>query len=141
MSVPSIASVEKYQSPTVLMVSRGEQHRSVAQILRNGGFRVIEAAGISHALDCVRSFGPRLVVVGEAFLPIYGPDFLASLRGVTVAPIVVVGEGGQYALVRALEEGADAYVVSSIPPVVFLARVRAMLRRYARQQVSHNGAA
>jgi len=130
----------EYNYLTALMVDRGEQHPSVVEALRSGGFRIVEAAGFSHALDCVRNVGPRLVIVAEAILPIYGADFLAALRRLTIAPIVVVGAGGRHSLVRALEGGADAYVDPSVTPVVFLARVRAMLRRYARTHASNDGA-
>lgn len=132
-------NVAEHNCLTALLIHRGEQH-SALQTLRTAGFRIVEALGIRDAVNYVRSCGPRLVIVGEGLSIGNGPDLLSVLRGLTVAPIVVVGSGGQHSLVRALEQGADAYVDQSVTPVVFLARVRAMLRRYAQVNVSSNGA-
>lgn len=126
---------------TAVLIDKGEQLNSVVQALTNAGFRIIEALGINEAVSYVRNFGPWLVIVGEDHAPVYGADLLPLLRGLTVAPIVVVGSGGQHSLVRALEEGADAYVDRSVTPAVFLARVRAMLRRYAQSTAASNGVA
>jgi two-component system KDP operon response regulator KdpE len=124
---------------TALLINSSEQRHFVEQVLRTAGFRMIKALGISDALRYLKTFAPGLVIVGEDLPSVDGVDPLAALRGLTSAPIVVIGSGGQYGLVRAFDRGADAYVDQTITPVVFFARIRAMLRRYGYLKISKEG--
>jgi two-component system alkaline phosphatase synthesis response regulator PhoP len=54
---------------------------------------------------------------------------LPLLRRLTESPIIVLGSGGEMAMVRALFQGADFYLTRPVNVRELIARIRALLRR------------
>jgi DNA-binding response OmpR family regulator len=71
-----------------------------------------------------------LVIMNEEMPGVGGKELLEALRGVTEGPIVVVGNGGETAMVGALLQGADAYLEKPVRVQELVARAGALLRRY-----------
>jgi DNA-binding response OmpR family regulator len=115
---------------TALIIDTDQNRQSVVLALQDAGFRVIEAGesgqGVRHALD----ESPRIIIiVGEKMPPINGVDLLPLLRRLTESPIIVLGSGGEMAMVRALFQGADFYLTRPVNVRELIARIRALLRR------------
>lgn len=115
---------------TVLIIDADESFQSAALALQDAGFRVIEALesseGVKHTLDC----SPSIIIINENMPPINGVELAPVLRSLTESPIITLGAGGEIALVQALLQGADLYLVRPISVREFMARVRSLLRRH-----------
>src|SRR5918996_831863 len=115
---------------TALIIDADEDRQSVVLALQDAGFRVIEALesgeGVRNTLDA----SPRIIIVGEEMPPIDGVDLLPVLRRLTESPIIALGSGGEMAMVNALFQGADFYLTRPVNLREFMARIRALLRRY-----------
>jgi two-component system KDP operon response regulator KdpE len=105
--------------------------RLLADELRAEGFETLEAADGQAALALLER-EPDLVLTDLAMPVLDGFQLIARLRKERSTPIVVLSvRGGESDKIRALDLGADDYVVKppSIPEL--LARLRAQLRRVA----------
>jgi DNA-binding response OmpR family regulator len=128
--------------PLILVCDDLEQGRYVtARILRNAGFRVIEAANGQDAIDLAEREKPDLLLLDIRLPDIDGFEVCRRLRqSATLSSLAIVQtsatfEGAEYQ-VRALEGGADTFLSDPIEPAVLVATVRAMLRlRHAEAQL------
>jgi two-component system KDP operon response regulator KdpE len=109
----------------------------LADALEALGFSVNECADLNDLFQTARAEGAKLVVIAQS-------DPAAAVRacrvtsGMSELPIMVVmpREGD---LIPALDAGADDAVVARVDPAVFLARIRALLRRTQQEgQTSNN---
>jgi two-component system, OmpR family, KDP operon response regulator KdpE len=84
------------------------------------------AEGLLHVADT-----PGDVIVLDLGLPdVDGQDALKMLRGVTNAPVIVAtARDDEREIVRALDAGADEYIVKPFSAAQLDARIRAILRR------------
>jgi DNA-binding response OmpR family regulator len=115
---------------TALIIDVDENRQSVVLALQQAGFRVTEALESGEGVKATLDGSPYVIVVGEEMPPINGVDLLPVLRRLTDAPIIVLGAGGEMAMVQALLQGADVYLVRPVNLREFMARVRALMRRY-----------
>jgi len=115
----------------VLLVDDDSSIRAtVAAQLTASGFDVVEAADGLQALQRFRAAPPDVVVSDLAMPGADGFHVIQQIRIVNDTPIIVLSvRGGDVDKVRALELGADDYVVKPFSLVELLARVRAHLRR------------
>lgn len=60
-----------------------------------------------------------------------GVELLPVVRRLTESPIIAVGSGAQMDMVQSLLQGADMYLARPVNVREFMARIRALLRRYA----------
>ncbi len=100
------------------------------------GYRVLEAAAGSAALDMIRS-NPIDVLVLDLGLPdISGFEIIRRLRdqGSAVPIIVLSSRTDEAGKVKALDLGADDYVTKPFGVDELLARIRAGLRHRLQQQ-------
>jgi len=100
------------------------------------GYQVIEAQTSHGALELFRRNTPDVVVLDLGLPDGDGLDVIRELReGGSAAPIIVLSsrtdEAGK---VRALDLGADDYVIKPFGVEEFLARLRAALRHRLQQQ-------
>jgi two-component system KDP operon response regulator KdpE len=122
------------ESPRRVLVCDDEPHvlRAVKVVLRQAGFETISAESVRDALDLAAVQRPDAAIVDLLLPDGDGVDVCRGLRTWSDMPIIVlsaVGEDDQK--VRALEEGADDYVVKPFSPPELVARLRAVLRRTA----------
>jgi signal transduction histidine kinase len=128
--------------PLVLVVDDSEQGRYVnARVLRNAGFRVVEAATGHEGLLLADTEKPDLVLLDIRLPDIDGFEVCRQLRrNANLASLAIVQtsatfEAAEYK-VRALEGGADTFLADPVEPAVLVATVRAMLRlRHAEAQL------
>lgn len=95
------------------------------------GYRTKTAYSAEEALSIFSSFLPDAVIL-DVMLP--GKDgfaCLTELRRLSKAPVIMLtAKGDTFDKVLGLELGADDYIVKPFDPKEFLARVKAVLRRY-----------
>jgi two-component system, OmpR family, KDP operon response regulator KdpE len=115
-----------------VLVCDDEPHvlRAVKVVLRQAGFDTIMAGSVQEALDQAAVQHPDAAILDLLLPDGDGVEVCRELRTWSAMPIIVlsaVGEGDQK--VRALEQGADDYVVKPFDPHELVARLNAVLRR------------
>lgn len=102
--------------------------------LASSGYEVQLARDGVEALEAVRASAPDLVITDLAMPRMDGIELTRSLREFSETPIIVLSVREQETMkVAALDEGADDYVTKPFSMQELLARVRAQLRKVARQ--------
>jgi len=123
----------KEKPARILCVDDTEAGRyAVAQVLRQAGFEVIEAASGAEALRLAAQ-NPDLILLDVNLPDIDGFEVCKRLKAAPAsAAIPVVHLSATYVrgdeMARGLEGGADGYLTQPLEPPVLLATVRAFLR-------------
>jgi DNA-binding response OmpR family regulator len=108
--------------PLVLNVDDYEAARYArSKVLRQAGFRVVEASSGEEAMRLMAAEPPALAVIDVQL-----PDMNGSELCRLVHTSAAFRRGSDY--VRGLEQGADAYLVEPVEPDVLVATLRALLR-------------
>lgn len=103
-------------------------------ILERDGFRVEHAADGREAQRLIGSLAPPTVVLLDIMLPYAdGFELIASIRGQLewgkVPVMMLTSKGSEQDIARALDAGADDYMVKPFQPDELKARLRRLLRR------------
>jgi len=105
---------------------------ALSHVLATEGYQVRTAVEGRHALARFHEWHPGLVITDLSMAPMNGIKLCRRIRAESDVPIIVAsGESGEDTKIRALDGGADDYLVKPINTGEFLARVRAVLRRSA----------
>ncbi|HUX33655.1 MAG TPA: ATPase, T2SS/T4P/T4SS family [Gemmatimonadaceae bacterium] len=121
--------------PMVLVVEDDAVARGVATaLLESNGFRVTEAADGVEALEQIRAQRDIALVVLDLAMPrMSGEEVLRQLRAAVPTsglPVVVLtGATEKQTEIEMIEAGANDYVRKPIDPSLFVAHVKAALRR------------
>jgi DNA-binding response OmpR family regulator len=122
-------------SQTILVIDDDESLRdTIGLMLENEGFRPILASDGAAGLEQAFAAKPSLILVDLRMPGINGVDVCKRLRasGAHTPVIVLSAVGDEIDKVLLLEIGADDYVVKPFGMRELLARIRAVLRRAAR---------
>jgi two-component system KDP operon response regulator KdpE len=104
--------------------------RALRVVLRDAGYDVAVAATAEEALDKAAVRPPEAAIVDLVLPDGDGVDVTRRLREWSAMPIIVLSAiGDEEEKVRALEAGADDYVVKPFAPRELVARLQAALRR------------
>lgn len=122
---------------TLLVVDDEEMNRDVlSRRLERKGYQVVVAAGGREAIDTVAAQPIDLVLLDVMMPGVDGLEVLQTLRrrhSQTELPIIMAtAKGESEDVVRALELGANDYVVKPLDFPVVLARVESQLRSRAK---------
>ncbi len=113
--------------------------RSLSLQLEQVGYRTNTAASAEDALALIKRDPPDLILL-DVGLP--GMDGLEALKhfqqDIDVPVIFVTARRRELDTILGLELGADGYITKPFNPDVLLAHVKAVLRRSARQGVTHS---
>jgi signal transduction histidine kinase len=103
------------------------------KVLREAGFEVCDAASGQEALELVTARRPHLVVLDMHLPDLHGSEVCRRVKGdpatasIQILHVSASAAGGDdYA--RALDMGADGYLVEPVEPQVLVATVRALAR-------------
>ena len=104
--------------------------KSLQENLARQGFDVVVAADGTEAFELFNDTHPDLILSDLAMPSSDGFTLIRNVRTVAATPIVVLSvRGGEADKVRALDLGADDFVVKPFSSPELLARIRAQLRR------------
>ena len=117
----------------LLVVEDDERIRSaLIRALRDRGHAVSSAGTGLEGLRLAVDERPDLVVLDLGLPDLDGRELLRMLRAVSAVPVIVAtARDDDESVVRALDAGADDYVVKPFPAGQLEARIRAVLRRAA----------
>ena len=105
--------------------------RSVRETLTGAGFRAVTTGDPQEALVLMAQQRPSLVLLDLVLPDCDGVELMGDLLSVARVPVIFLSVYGTDEVVaRALEEGADDYIVKPFSPTELVARVRAALRRF-----------
>jgi two-component system, OmpR family, KDP operon response regulator KdpE len=118
-------------SATILVVDDEPQIRRVMRAtLSAEGYTIVEARNGLEALEKVRSERPDLVILDLNMPNMDGLEACREIRSSSKVPIIMLTvRSAEKDKVRALDAGADDYVVKPFGIQELLARIRAALRR------------
>ncbi|MCA1968699.1 unnamed protein product [Ciceribacter sp. T2.26MG-112.2] len=103
--------------------------------LAAGGYEVIEAATGAEALKAVATQAPDLVILDLGLPDMDGKEVIASLRGWSDIPIVILSARDRESeKIAALDLGADDYVEKPFGIGELTARIRSALRHRGRSE-------
>lgn len=104
--------------------------RALVSNLEVRGYEVAVAGDGAEAIRRAADHRPDLVILDLGLPGVDGLAVLASLRGWTDIPVLVLSaRGGEIDKIEALDAGADDYVAKPFGMGELLARIRAALRR------------
>jgi two-component system response regulator ParR len=116
---------------TLLVEDDQRQAKLITKFLARHGFAVQVVRRGDQALAAIAELKPQIVVL-ELLLPDQnGLHLCRRIRdGFDIPIIILTAKGDDRDQVLGLESGADDYVIKPVKPSVFLARLRALLRRH-----------
>ena len=110
----------------------------MSKALKSNDYRVITAVSGKAGLSLISSQCPDIILLDLGLPDMDGLDILTQLRGLPrEAPVIIISARDREAeKVRALDMGADDYVVKPFGVSELLARIRSALRRADRLKLS-----
>jgi len=104
---------------------------TIVSTLSQEGFRVVSYSDHLEALSRLAQLKPDLIILGEG-LPVDSFEVCQQLRQTLDTPIVMLGKALRATgWVKAVQSGADCYLVKPFHHSELVARVKAILRRCA----------
>ena len=133
-----------YREPeqTVLVVDDDANVVELARLyLEHDGYRVVSASDGARGLALAREEQPSLVVLDVMLPRVNGLDVCRTLRQESAVPIIILtARVEEDDRLTGLDLGADDYVTKPFSPRELAARVRAVLRRAARDSAEDESA-
>ncbi|HEY2461949.1 MAG TPA: response regulator transcription factor [Candidatus Acidoferrum sp.] len=128
------------KSATILVVEDEPQIRRVLRAtLSAQGYSIVEAENGQEALDKLRSARPDLILLDMNMPVMDGLEACREIRRDSDVPVIMLTvRSSENDKVRALDAGADDYVVKPFGIQELLARIRAVLRRGANAEEGQN---
>lgn len=119
--------------PHILLLEDDPQvRRAVLRALGERGYATSSAGAGMAGLDAALRDGPDLVILDLGLPDIDGQQVLRMIRAVSQVPVIVAtARDDETEIVRALDSGADDYLVKPFSAAQLEARIRAVLRRAA----------
>ncbi|KAA9148976.1 response regulator transcription factor [Microbacterium lushaniae] len=109
----------------------------LAYLLRREGYEVEIAGDGGHALTAFRERGADIVLLDLMLPGMPGTEVCRQLRATSSVPIIMLtAKDSEVDIVVGLELGADDYVTKPYSARELLARMRAVLRRYAQNDAA-----
>lgn len=123
---------------TVLIV---DDEPKIVQLTRDyletAGFNVLTAANGQEALQIQDSSSPDMIVLDLGLPDQDGLDICRAIRRNSEVPIIMLTARGEESdKLIGLELGADDYITKPFSPKELIARIRAVLRRMERSELS-----
>jgi len=121
--------------PSILVIEDDDAIRAaVRRGLSDRGYAVAVAPTGLAGLEQVLRDAPQVVLLDLGLPDVDGLTLIAMVRAASHVPfIVITAQDDDPTMVRALDEGADDYVVKPFGTDQVAARIRAVLRRGGRQ--------
>jgi two-component system KDP operon response regulator KdpE len=116
---------------SVLIIDDESQiRRLLALTLHSNGYKISEAATGKDGLTSVASHPPDLVLLDLGLPDENGHEVLRHLREWYTNPVIIISvQSGEEDIVRALDNGANDYLIKPFRTGELLARIRSALRK------------
>jgi len=118
-----------------IMVVDDDRHIAelISLYLRKEGYETKEVYNGRMAVEIFPVFAPFLVLLDLMLPGMDGYKVCEEIRKISSVPIIMLtAKGETFDKVRGLELGADDYIVKPFEPKELVARVKAVLRRYEK---------
>jgi len=118
-------------SSSVLIIDDEVQIRKLLAItLQSNSFKVLEASNGKEGVDLVSVHAPGLVLLDLGLPDENGHEVLRHLREWFTNPIIIISvQSNEEDIVKALDNGADDYLIKPFRTGELLARIRTALRK------------
>ena len=115
---------------TILIIDDEVQIRRLLEItLQSNGFNTLEAVNGKEGLNLAASHQPELIILDLGLPDIKGHDILIRLREWYTNPIIILSvQSDEADIVKALDNGANDYLVKPFRTGELLARIRSAIR-------------
>ncbi|WP_297212441.1 response regulator transcription factor [uncultured Flavonifractor sp.] len=125
-------------SPSILIAEDDSDIRGLLRLyLESEGYRVLEADNGAAALDLAREQAPDMAILDVMMPQLNGYELTRALRKFSDIPILILSAKSQDSdKILGLNLGADDYIAKPFNPVEIVARVKAQLRRAARESAT-----
>ncbi len=118
----------------------------LTSLIKEQKFDVLTAYSARQGIKVARENFLDLIVLDWSLVGMDGRDFFASIRRFSYVPVLVISAFDQPGIIaRALDSGADDYLVKPVPSAVFLAHINKMIRwtetngwKYISHQAAHH---
>lgn len=123
------------EGPLLLLVEdEASVRRSLRTILVDQGYRVVEAGTAGEGVQRSTEHNPDLVLLDLGLPDGDGLKVVEELRAWSLAPVIVLSARGQeHDKIKALDAGADDYLIKPFGAGELLARIRVALRHVAQR--------
>ena len=109
----------------------------ISLYLNKEGYETKEVYNGREAVGIFGSYSPHLVILDIMLPGLSGYQVCGEIRKISSAPIIMLtAKGETFDKVLGLEMGADDYIVKPFEPKELVARVKAVLRRYEKNDAS-----
>ena len=116
----------------LLVEDDAESRELVRYFLQNRGYRTLEASSGDEALDLTRKNLPDLILLDVEMAGISGFEVVKRLKDDSktrhIPVIMITGLADRESRLRALENGAEDYLIKPVDPAELTTRVRNHLR-------------
>ena len=125
-------------NPLILIAEDDADIRALLRLYLEGdGFRVLEAEDGTTALVLAREHAPDMAILDIMMPGMNGFELTRALRKYSEIPILILSAKSQdNDKILGLNLGADDYIAKPFNPVEIVARVKAQLRRAARESAT-----
>ncbi|MDA1226668.1 MAG: response regulator transcription factor [Chloroflexi bacterium] len=112
----------------LIIDTQKEVCRATADLLTPDGFEVISEVDSGDGISRLMQRTPGLVIMSESMPPLDTIELLPLARRLTSSPIIVIGDGGETAVVKCLLQGADVYLSKPVNCRELHIRARSLYR-------------
>jgi DNA-binding response OmpR family regulator len=125
--------------PTVLIADDNRQITSILEeYAKREGHTPYTAFDGQEALDLFYNTHPDVVLLDVMMPKIDGFEVCREIRKKSDTPVIMItARGEDFERIMGLDIGADDYIVKPFSPGEVMARIRAVLRRIAREEVQN----
>ena len=103
--------------------------------LESAGFEVGITPNYSQGLEWLDKSSPDLVIIDEVLPVVSGWEACSRLRQISDVPIILLGDDRSGRVIaKAINQGADAYMLKPFSTDELIAKIKALLRRCQRQE-------
>jgi two-component system KDP operon response regulator KdpE len=123
------------KSTVLIAESNPETSNSISSALLANGYRPLAAENGSTAISMISSHCPDIVLLDQALPDMEGLEVLRTVRQWTRLPIIILSpRGNENEEVKALDMGADDYIMKPFGFSELLARIRMALRHSVKME-------
>ena len=129
---PSAPGQAPELAPILVVDDDPETLRHVRDTLAEAGYLPLVTGDPGELRGIIRAEKPRLVLLDLMLPGTDGVELMQTVPELTGLPVIFIsGYGRDETIARALEAGADDYIVKPFSPTELVARIGAALRRHA----------